>query len=81
MKYLVVIQLSSGYKNANIFDTLGAAEDCLENYAEKLKYPIKVEWSGNDGFYAEINESDWIRAKIVKTERAEYRLTFHKRGE
>ena len=81
MKYLVVIQLSSGYKNANIFDTLGAAEDCLENYAEKLKYPIQVEWSGNDGFYAEINESDWIRARIVKTERAEYRLTLHKRGE
>lgn len=81
MKYLVIIQLSSGMKNATIFESLTEAKDHLSKIASNLKYPIEVKWEDDECISAKITQSDWIKAQIIKTERAEYRLVRHARGE
>lgn len=80
MKYLVVVQLGDGIKNATIFDTLKDAKTHLGEIESALKYPIHTEWENDECLIAEITSSDWIRAYIIKTDRAEYRLVRHAQG-
>lgn len=81
MKYLVVIQLSSGRSNATIFSTVAEAKEHLSEIASAFKYPIQVKWEDDECISAKITQSDWIMVRIIKTERAEYRLVRHARGE
>ncbi len=81
MKYLVVIQLSSGIRNATIFGTLKKAKAHLSDVVSDFKYPIEVKWEDDENVYAKITASDWVGVRIIKTERAEYRLVRHARRE
>lgn len=81
MKYLVIIQSDDGIKNATIFDTLKDAKKHLREIESALKYPIHTEWENDECLIAKITSSDWVRAYIVKTDRAEYRLVRHIQGE
>lgn len=80
MKYLVVVQSGDGLKNATIFDTLKDAKTHLGEIESALKYPIHTEWENDECLIAKITSSDWIRAYIIKTDRAEYRLVRHAQG-
>lgn len=80
MKYLTVIQLGDGSKNATIFDTLKDAKTHLREIKSALKYPIHTEWENDECLIARITSGDWIRIYIVKTDRAEYRLVRHAQG-
>ena len=80
MKYLTVIQLGDGSKNATIFDTLKDAKTHLSEIKSALKYPIHTEWENDECLIAKITSGDWIRAYIIKTDRAEYRLVRHAQG-
>ena len=81
MKYLLLIQLSSGTWNAAIFDSLEEAKSQLHEIASDMKYPITIDWKGDECFLAKPTPSDWIKAQIIKAERAEYRLVKHTPGE
>ncbi len=81
MKYLLLIQLSSGTWNATIFDSLEEAKSQLHEIASDMKYPITIDWKGDECFLAKPTPSDWIKAQIIKAERAEYRLVKHTPGE
>ncbi len=81
MKYLVVVQLGDGSRNATIFDTLKDAKTHLGEIESALKYPIHTEWENDECLIAKITSSDWIRAYIIKADRAEYRLVRHIQGE
>ena len=81
MKYLVVVQLGDGSRNATIFDTLKYAKTHLGEIESALKYPIHTEWENDECLIAKITSSDWIRAYIIKADRAEYRLVRHIQGE
>ena len=80
MKYLVVAQSGDGLKNTTIFDTLKDAKTHLGEIESALKYPIHTEWENDECLIAKITSSDWIRAYIIKTDRAEYRLVRHAQG-
>lgn len=81
MKYLVIVQSGDGFKNATIFDTLKDAKTHLSEIESALKYPIHTEWENDECLIVKITSSDWIRAYIIKTDRAEYRLVRHVQGE
>ena len=81
MKYLVVVQLSSGAKNATIFDTLSDAKNHLKEIEAGVKYPTTTNWEDDETLSVNITQSDQAKAYIIRTDRAEYRLVRHARGE
>lgn len=77
MKYLVIIENGSGYKNANIFDDENAAINFQKEIISYLKYPIEVRWNNRKFFVAYITDQDKVFCRILEAARAEYRLVKH----